>query len=863
MSVLTEIINWASGQPYWERAALSKIMAHMPLTDADYDELLGYLLEDVGLEKSTGPRPVLCFPDVTRPDSSAATPMKILKISNLQNVNALVPDQVLTFEPRGLTAIFGANGSGKSGYARVLGCAGFTRGDRQVLPNVTQPINKTVGLSADIEVEDEAATRSIHYKIGCACPELSTFYVFDSTSVRVHMSEENPLSFSPAGLSYLPELAEVTDAVRSRLRTRIDEFSRPHEFAPLFLGESEVSALIAKLSPTTDLGRLHELATLPSDAQQQIERLDLEIARLKLEDTTQEIASLEQRQNNLTALVGRLRAVQEHLGDEAVRGIFETGAHYDRLQTETQQLSADVFKSEHFRQAGSDAWYEFMRATRRLAEEESAVEELAYPQPESRCLLCQQPLSRDAYELLLRLWKFLEGEAQAKLEEAQTCYQARCEALRAVELDFFNEQSAAYQFLREKDPQTLSVIRTFLQACLDRRGVVLASVSPDVPGSMSPLPQNGIQQVEEILRSLADHIALLKSRNRAAEIAGLERQKLELEHRVVLARHLERVEDYIKKRIWARSAAKVGGSTKHITQKHNELFERLVTDRYVKLFEETLCALGRPLQVKVDTKGKKGQVYKRIALEADQSAQDIAAPDKVLSEGEKRAVALADYLTEVALDTSSSGIILDDPVTSLDLEWRQTIAAILAAQAQDRQVIVFTHDLPFLYFLTAAAQAKNVPTASHWIKRGEHDGKPGYVFLDNSPALESDYRKTTRAQQIYAQAKAAPPELQERLLRDGFGALRTNYEAFIVFDLFQGVVQRFNERISFGPLTDIVWDDSIAQEVVAKCEYLSRYIEGHLHSDMYAAVKPTPQMLMEEISAFNALKSRHKGLKKS
>jgi len=37
--------------------------------------------------------------------------------------------------------------------------------------------------------------------------------------------------------------------------------------------------------------------------------------------------------------------------------------------------------------------------------------------------------------------------------------------------------------------------------------------------------------------------------------------------------------------------------------------------------------------------------------------------DQILSEGEKRAVAIADFLTEAALDRHNRGIILDDPVT--------------------------------------------------------------------------------------------------------------------------------------------------------------------------------------------------------
>lgn len=43
----------------------------------------------------------------------------------------------------------------------------------------------------------------------------------------------------------------------------------------------------------------------------------------------------------------------------------------------------------------------------------------------------------------------------------------------------------------------------------------------------------------------------------------------------------------------------------------------------------------------------------------------------------------------------------------------------------------------------------------------------------------------------------ARPQVQERLLRDGFGALRTSYEAFIIFELFNEVVLRFGEAYQF------------------------------------------------------------------
>ena len=41
-------------------------------------------------------------------------------------------------------------------------------------------------------------------------------------------------------------------------------------------------------------------------------------------------------------------------------------------------------------------------------------------------------------------------------------------------------------------------------------------------------------------------------------------------------------------------------------------------------------------------------------------------PNLVLSEGEQKIIALADFIAEMQLSEVNKGIILDDPVTSLD-----------------------------------------------------------------------------------------------------------------------------------------------------------------------------------------------------
>lgn len=862
ISVLTELRQWATTLPYWEQAALDKMVSGVQFTDSDYDELLQYLLEDANLAESTGQRPQLHFPkSVSIASQSPSGAVRLIKISNLQGVNALVPGQSLTFGPA-LTAIFGANASGKSGYARVLGCAGFTRGDKEVLPNmVREPSGAITIQSADIEIFDGTSNKVIHYQIGGQCPELASCYMFDSTSVQVHLTKSNTFSFSPAGLSYLTQLADVTDKVRKRLQAKIEEYSQPHAFGPMFQGESNVTELIANLGPETDLDVLRKMATLAPDEQKRIGELDIEIARLKSQDIPEQINELTQAIEDLENLAKRLREVENKLGDGAIAEIGDAVKVYLEKEEAAQHISVDQFKSEHFTQTGSDVWRRFIEAAKALADVEQTLDR-PYPQADSHCLLCQQPLLPEARDLLLRLWAFLEGEAQARLEQALAALEDQRKALAAINLDFFDDESVSYRHLREHDKALLKKVITFVAVCHKRREGALGIITTRTVSSVPALCDSGVSEIEKIIKALKTRRVELEEKNPLQEIEELEKQLLKLRHRELLGQYLPQVEAYVQKRVWAQQAAKVGGSTRHITSKYKELFSKLVTDRYIELFEQTLKDLQRPLKVEIQTRGRKGETYKQIVLSAAPPVSvDKTTLDKVLSGGEKRAVALADFLTEVALDTTSSGIILDDPVISLDLEWRETIASILATEAKRRQVIVFTHDLPFLYFLKKYSGQMTVEIATHWIKRGDNDDRPGYVFPNNSPALEQDYRTATMARGIYQQARNAAAEEQQRLLRQGFGALRAAYEAFIIFDLFNKVVMRFDERVSFGRLKDIIWDKSIVDEVNDKCELLSRYIEGHLHSDAFAAKKPNCKMLIEEIEAFDALRKKLKKLK--
>lgn len=866
--VISEIVGWASSKlKYWEQLALYKIMVGNTLDDQLYKDLLQNLYIDNNLIEDPGNRPKINFDAFNKKAAKATSSnIQICEIKNFQNVNALVPAQCLPIGPS-LTVVYGANGAGKSGYSRVLGCAGFMRGDVEVLPNVNDPGCSTLIPIAEIEIEDDSGRRCVSYSPGQECIELNGLHVFDVKSVHEHLVKSNKFTFSPAGLSYLTILAEVTDRVRERLSNLIATHSKPEDFTAFFQGgDSPIKDMVTGLNIKTDLKILKKASILNDADKTQMSALDKKIAKLKTKNIPKQITDLEKTKKDLNGLKDKLENLSKNLADDVVTNIKAGVNEFNAANTLFKQLGIDQFKTNYFTQTGTKPWYDFVKSAKALAEKEQ-VEEKEYPQEGDRCLFCHQPLTDEASGLILKLWKFLDGESQAAVNKATQNLNKFKNTLDKIILDFFNDQSVSYRYLDTFDKETniISKITTYIKGCKKRFEFLTKVINDkDSKITLDALPETGATQIESVVKILDKKLKDLQDSNPAKEIEGLEKDLRTLNHKKVLNDKYAEIEKYVSKLIWLKKASKAGGSTRPISNKYNALFKEIVTGGYIKSFQNILNTLGRPIRVRVETKPRKGETFRQLKLETDSGLLPPGAtPDKVLSEGEKRAVALADFLTEVDLNTGSGGIILDDPVTSLDLEWCAVIASLLVNEAKERQVVVFTHNLPFIHYLKNFSQDLKIDVRMHWIKRGENDDLPGYVYADNSPALESDYKKTHMANQHFQKAKKLPPAEQEVELKQGFGALRTTYESFIIYTLLGGVVVRWDERVSPGRLKDIVWEKDLFQKVTDKHASLSKYIEGHLHSDAYVPIKPTPEMLMQEIQAFDAIKKEHKILKKA
>jgi hypothetical protein len=115
VSLYSELIGWAEARPWWQQRVLARLASGEQVGPEEHAAIAESLLEPPP-EGGTGG----WMSKVRPPAESTRDQVKLLDVRDVKNVNRLRPDERLTFGADGVTVVFGFNGSGKSGYARLI-----------------------------------------------------------------------------------------------------------------------------------------------------------------------------------------------------------------------------------------------------------------------------------------------------------------------------------------------------------------------------------------------------------------------------------------------------------------------------------------------------------------------------------------------------------------------------------------------------------------------------------------------------------------------------------------------------------------------------------------------------------------------
>ena len=819
MGAVDEILDWSTTKlTPWRQDALRRLAGSSALTAQDESELLDLIKEKAGFSLAAKPPIPAPLSKAHLASVSSGSPLQIKGIRNVKNVNRLVPAAALPFTPNGMTIVYGRNGSGKSGFVRIFRTACRTRTDNPAKLKVLADVYGSSGApqEAEIIVDLGSGDVVVSWTAGASASEtLLQVAVFDSSAAQLYVDGGNQIQFLPFGLALPHKLNELCLTLRDKLEAERKPITDQIALVTVAFETprtTKAQTFYTGLAGKATNAQIDAAATFSSDDEKRID----ELTRLLAANTAS------------AADVTALSTWVKNLASEcASLGQAFSDPQLDKYRTLKQQAidgrtaagtkAADLFSSEPLPGVGGETWRRLWLAARdysitdAYAGREYPV--LSTPDATGTCVLCQQPLSTEASNRMGRFQAFVSGSLAATADQAETAVTQAITSLPQIEIFASKDWATRLEQVRKRNAELADTVTSFKKDVEARPVIALASLQtepPPPPLAAAALvsPHGALQDLSALLSAEADALAKADEDEQRAK---MESERAELADRKILAASRDRI---IKRRdllrddaLYAAALAEV--QTKGITQKANELVDTHLTKIVTDHFEAERKTL-EITHLKVGLARKSGQT--KAAFQTNPGTTLTKLTSEILSEGEQPALALAAFLTEIAVTEGAGPIVIDDPVSSLDRERGLKVAARIAAEAQKRQVIVFTHDLIFFNDLCREADERGVATETIALfADGANAGKVDPAGVSWKGLGVS--KRLARIRNDFAPLKklhTSSPSDYEFKVKHLYGRLRDGYERLVEEHIFCDVVRRGVDRIETQKLRMVHLSDALA-----------------------------------------------------
>lgn len=848
MTLLQEILNWSQSLPIWQSDAVARLLAKQTLTVEDHDDLFALLKVAHGIPDPKDRKPKPLTADQIPAPVKVTTHVELLAVKNMRNVNAIAENQRLPFSPAGMTVIYGDNGSGKSGYSRVLKRACRARDQTEAIyPNANLAMGKAGVAEAAFELAVDGIAQDAQWADGKPAPAaLSSFAIFDSRCARAYLDSEDDFSYVPYGLDVFEGLAKVCMQLKAAIENEHAQSAAAlSAFVPLH-GDTLVGKLISGLSAKTTQAQIDALATLSADELAQHAVLS---NSLKENNPKEKAVQLRLRARRVAAIATNAinkGALVDHTVVAKLRGLADS---YRTAQV-AAALAAKQFKEGEnlLPGTGGEAWRELFDAARKFAIQSHPDKPFPDLGTDSPCPLCQQPLAEGAVRLL-RFEAFIQAEAEKTAQARRTALYAEYKPFVANVLTL-NLDDVTRGEIEVLDPQLANDTKAFELALAARQEAIKAAVLAHQWDGTDQALVNPAARLQALADKLNAEAGTLEIASDEKARAALQKQFVELDARVRLSQVKDAVVTAVT-RLGHQARLKQCLSavkTNAISLKASELAEKVVSKELAEALNREFKALGvGTLRVSLQSRSDRGKALHKLKLELPQSR----SPGDILSEGEQRAVAIGSFLAEVGLIGGKGGIVFDDPVSSLDHRRRERVAKRLAVEAAQRQIIVFTHDIYFLCLLAEEAKLAGVPIATQSLTRRAE----GFGIADPDLPFEGKTAsKRIRAlkaqhQSIAKLHKDGEEEEYRKQTVDAYFRLRMTWERAVEEVLLREVILRFRKGIETQRLAGVVVDDDDYAKVHAGMTKCSNY--AHDKALQGGIAVPEPDELLADIMALD------------
>jgi|694.fasta_scaffold130226_2 energy-coupling factor transporter ATP-binding protein EcfA2 len=781
--------EWAESNGEWSKLLIDKIVStESNLLPADRNQVFNYFLQSINLH--TG------LPALTSKKPNYVPTNKVIELetlSDITGVNKLAKNQTLKFS-KNITVIYGENGTGKTGYGRILKSLGFSYDpNNTVHPNIYGAVEAK---SAIINFKSNGTSQTFNWTGANKDAELQNISVFNNSCVQISLSDRQ-LIVSPIGFHLFNIVSSELNELTQLLNAKIASHPTTINWADsLHLGTPQ-QIYISGLSAISTEQKLTELSsTTPAQEQELIDK-QTELSQLNKALLQTEIQNLNSSVTELGTIISKIQNSQTNFTSANWQKLIDLNKDITILESKTKTGIKEIAENNGIEFYETPQFQSFIKAAEDYIK---VIDKPDYPNSQDTCIYCLQPLEDQAKLLLESYRTLLNDKTQENLLAFKQQKTNLINQVLKIETNLFFHQPTFGIDENQKTIQPAEIIEfnTTLEA-------LKTTFTTDKIIDGSAFSFDYAKYIKFFTdKKTAIGIVLTQKNDLLANLSiketELKNKISELIDRKLLSTKVLEVKTSIANRkIVATLQSKSSSfSTNSISRKTSDAREQLVEKNFNNLFQAELKLFKKSdlkIELNFGTDKGKSKIWHRL-----NSSYTLA---DILSEGEQKAISLAEFLTELQLDNVKAPVIFDDPVNSLDHRIIDEVGKRFIELSKQRQVIIFTHSILLLHSLIQQSELDtnkqaNVDFEFHKVKN--NFGITG--ILDEVEEINS-FSYYTKKLQAVIDIKPSPDQDEAKLAAEGYGHLRSAIEISVEDDLLKKTVKRYKKGVAFPSLLRI------------------------------------------------------------
>ena len=801
MEIYSDIIAWSSNKSMFIRDAIRRLFGNETLSTQDIKEIKEILMGECGFDNiQISPKPVT-ESDIPAQTTNADSIIKIKEISQPHNISALSDRTPLAFSTDGLTIVYGKNGTGKSSYAKILKKVCWSRDKKvQLKKNVYNEDTDLQSVKLLFTKGDEEC-EFIWREGNEVDTRLNSVFVFDSKCAEIYLNKENPSEYKPVGINVLERLIELFTTLSESFDNDLLRLNKQKPQLPTTYNQTQINVWYQNIEKYQK-----------KDIDSRLVVTEEEIKRKNELENSLKDSNLEQTNKALLHKKSRYKKIRDWV--ESVNKLFN-GDSYNMIynlmndyvaKEKAFQLAQSSYKTDEEFSIGGQAWRNLWNAAREYATTEIKN---TYPISSNNngefCILCHQPLSSEAKDRMQKFDLFIKDKTSLELQTTKDTISRKIEEYNAIPKEFISE--SLMEELKEDIPNIEEINSDYLQSLSKATDSVVCFLQRQAKDIQTySLNVAIVELIDGILEQIDTKIKINEG-----IIKDKEKNQLEFYELDALCGLVDKREDilnYYDESVLRSKydACKRLLTTRNVSNKIGELLESKAITAQKEIFDSYLKRLNPRIASNMEltkTHTSSGITYQKCKFSSIH--ENIV---EVLSEGEQKMVAIANFLSESTINDSKNSLVFDDPINSLDLDYRESVANIIVELAKDRQVIVMTHDLYFLRLLYDLCK-KNINEKFKLTCLNNVDGESGIVS-DEIPYLVKNVQERidsiSKELTMLNSLDLSQIDMKNVLLNDLKDKMRQLLERTVEDILINKTVTRFSKNVNFkkGNLANII-----------------------------------------------------------